>query len=256
MNTHSLLIKLSKSFPKKIAKKNHDFVGLMVGPLKKETNKILLCLDFDEQILAKTIEINPDLIITHHPFFFGSKSKILKYDEKKKYLNDELIKHHIALYSMHTNFDEGKGGMNDALAESLNLENVYAPEGEPMMRIGYLKDPMNIDAFVKSSKDRLNVDYALLVKAGTDTIQKVGIVGGGGSRDFPVAIAEGCDIYISGDAPHHVRRDIIANKFNYLDVPHEVERIFMSTLKAIIKKMDPNIEIYILDHEEMPKVIN
>ena len=49
--------------------------------------------------------------------------------------------------------------------------------------------------------------------------------------------------------------DIILEKFNYLDVPHEVERAFMPQLAKILKKMDPNMEITILDHEIMPKVI-
>lgn len=255
MKTRSLLIKLSKSFPKRIAKKNHDFVGLMVGPLKEETNKVLVCLDFDEEILAQTLNYQPDLIITHHPFFYGSKTKILKHDEIKARLYQELLDAHIPLYSIHTNFDEGKGGMNDALSSLLELENVYAPEFDQMMRIGTLKNALPLDDFVKYAKDKLRVDYALLTANGKDTIQKVGIIGGGGSRSYKVAMLEGADIYISGDAPHHVRREVIANHYNYLDVPHEVERVFMPTMANIIKKMDPKMEVIILDHELMPKVI-
>lgn len=256
MKTRSMLIKLSKQFPKKIAKKNHDFVGLMVGKMPIEVNKVLLCLDFDNQILEEALKIKPDLIITHHPFFFGSKAKILRFNEQKRLIHDTLIKNNIALYSMHTNFDEGKGGMNDALANLLDLHDVYAPNLEPMMRIGMLTNPMRIEEFAKYAKNSLNVDYALLVKGNDNLIQKVAVIGGGGSRRHEIAQNEGADIYISGDAPHYVRRDIILNNFNYLDVPHEVERAFMPTMKEILKKMDPNMEIAILDHEVMPKVID
>ena len=255
MKTRSMLIKLSKQFPKKIAKKNHDFVGLMVGKLPDEINKVLLCLDFDDQILDASLKIKPDLIITHHPFFFGSKTKILRFNENKRFIHDTLIKNNIALYSMHTNFDEGVGGMNDALAELLNLNDVYAPNLEPMMRIGTLNNPMSIEEFANYAKNNLRVDYALLVKGNDNLIKKVAIIGGGGSRRHEIAKNEGADIYISGDAPHYVRRDIILEKFNYLDVPHEVERAFMLTMENILKKMDPNMEITILDHEIMPKVI-
>lgn len=255
MKTRSILIKLSKQFPKKIAKKNHDFVGLMVGKLPDEVNKVLLCLDFDDQILDEALKIKPDLIITHHPFFFGSKAKILRFNENKRLINDTLIKNNIALYSMHTNFDEGEGGMNDALAELLNLNDVYAPSIEPMMRIGTLSNAMSIEEFANYAKNNLRVDYALLVKGNNNPIKKVAIIGGGGSRRHEIAQTEGADIYISGDAPHYVRRDIILEKFNYLDVPHEVERAFMHQLAKILKKMDPNMEITILDHEIMPKVI-
>lgn len=255
MKTKSMLIKLSKQFPKRIAKKNHDFVGLMVGKLPEEINKVLLCLDFDDQILDEALKIKPDLIITHHPFFFGSKAKILRFNENKRFIHDTLIKNNIALYSMHTNFDEGVGGMNDALAELLNLNDVYAPVLEPMMRIGTLNNPMSIEEFANYAKNNLRVDYALLVKGNDNLIKKVAIIGGGGSRRHEIAKNEGADIYISGDAPHYVRRDIILEKFNYLDVPHEVERAFMPQLAKFLKKMDPNMEITILDHEIMPKVI-
>lgn len=255
MKTRSLLLKLAKQFPKRIAKKHNDHVGLMVGPLKEETNKVLLCLDFDKEILDEAIRLKPDLIITHHPFFYGSKRKILKYDKLKFDINERLLENGIPLISMHTNFDEGFGGMNDALAKKLGLKDIYIPEIENMMRVGTLEKEMPVEEFAKYAQKALNVDYALLVKAGNDTIKKVGIIGGGGSRSFRVAINEGCDIYISGDAPHYVRRDIIAENFNYLDVPHEVERAFMETMKDIINKIDPSVECIILDHEKMPKVI-
>lgn len=255
MKTKSLLLKLAKHFPKRIAKKHHDHVGLMIGPLKEETNRILLCLDFDAEILDEAIKLKPDLIITHHPFFYGSKRKILKYDELKKYITDKLIENSIPLISMHTNFDEGVGGMNDALASKLGLKDVYTPEFDNMMRIGNLENEMSVDEFAKYAKEALNVDYALLVKAGKDIIKKVGIIGGGGSRSFRIAKKEGADIYISGDAPHYVRRDVIAENFNYLDVPHEVERVFMERMHDIIKKIDPSVECIILDHEKMPIVI-
>ncbi len=255
MKTRSLLVKLSKQFPKRIAKKYHDYVGLMIGPLKEEVHKVLLCLDFDEQILDKALLFKPDLIITHHPFFYGSKVKILKFDEKKAYLNKVLTENNIPLYSMHTNFDEGREGMNDALSAALGLENVYAPEQDLVMRIGNLKEKMTIEEFCAYAKNKLRVDYGLLVQGNDHNIKKVGIIGGGGSRSYVTALNEGCDIYISGDAPHYVRRDIILQKFNYLDVPHEVEHIFMPQMEKILHSFDPSLEILALDHETMPKVI-
>ena len=104
MNTKSLLIKLSKYYPRKIAKKYGDFHGLMVGKLKDETNKILLCLDLDYTIYDEVKKFNPDLIITHHPFIFGNKKEVLENDPIKKELYDKLIKDNIPVYSIHTAF--------------------------------------------------------------------------------------------------------------------------------------------------------
>ena len=255
MKVRVMLNRLAKRFPKRFAKMNHDHVGLMAGKLPEDAKKILLCLDFDEEVFPLAIEMKPDLIITHHPFIYGTKGFILSHDLKKKALYDRVEAAGLCVYSMHTNFDTGKGGMNDALAEALGLKNVYAPEGDICMRIGELESEMEINEFAKFAKKQFKVDYSLLINKGNNMIKKVGIIGGGGSRSWTIAQEEGCDIYISGDVPHHVRRSVVTSGFNYLDMPHEIEKIFMPTMKKLLLEMDNSLEINIIDHEELPKVI-
>ena len=55
--------------------------------------------------------------------------------------------------------------------------------------------------------------------------------------------------------PHHARREVISYKFNYLDLPHEIEKIFMEQMKMILLEINPSLEIISLDHEVLPKVI-
>ena len=250
-----ILRNLSKSFPKRIAKANHDRVGLMTGKKPDKVQKIFLSLDLDWEVLPQVKEFKPDVIITHHPFIYGTRARVLKYDESKRLLVEEIDRLGIPVYSFHTNFDTGKGGMNDALSKALGLISVYAPMKDPMMRIGELETSISAEEFAKKAKTIFNVDYALLINSGSKNVKKVGIVGGGGSRGWRLAKEEGCDIYISGDAPHYVRRDIVNAKFNYLDMPHEIEKIFMPTMKNILLSYDPTLEIMTVDHEKLPKVI-
>ena len=250
-----ILRKLSKSFPKRFAKMNHDRVGLMTGKKPNEVKKVFLCLDLDWEVLPLVKEFKPDVIMTHHPFIYGTRARVLRFDESKRLLVEEIDKLGIPVYSFHTNFDTGKGGMNDALSSALGLRNVYAPMKEPMMRIGELETSISAVEFAKKAKTIFHVDYALLINSGAEMVKKVGIVGGGGSRDWRVAKEEGCDIYISGDAPHHVRRDIVNARFNYLDMPHEIEKIFMPTMKEILLGIDPTLDIKVVDHEKLPQVI-
>ena len=250
-----ILRKLAKSFPKRIAKMNHDHVGLMTGKKPDKVQKIFLCLDLDWEVLPLVKEYKPDVIITHHPFIYGTRAMVLKHDENRRMLVEEIDGLGIPVYSFHTNFDTGKGGMNDALSNALGLKNIYAPEKDPMMRIGELETPLSAVEFAKKAKTVFNVSYALLINSGAEIIKKVGIVGGGGSRGWRLAKEEGCDIYISGDAPHYVRRDVVNAHFNYLDMPHEIEKIFMPTMKNILLDIDPNLEIMAVDHEKLPQVI-
>lgn len=255
MNTKSLLNKLGKRFPKKYAKMNHDFVGLMTGKLPEEIHKIVLCLDCDWEIFDKIKEEKPDLVLTHHPLIYGLRSRVFKRDPSKKELCDALDKINVPVYSMHTNFDTGLGGMNDALAEALHLRNVKVIEENIMMRGGELESPMSVEEFAKMANKVFNVHYSLLLNKGKKEIRSVAIIGGGGSGNWPIAKDNGYDIYVSGDAPHHIRRDIVNAKYNYLDMPHEIEKIFMPTMKKLIHELDESIEIVVIDHEVEPTVI-
>lgn len=255
MNTRSLLNKLAKQFPKRYAKANHDFVGLMVGKLPNEVHKIVLCLDCDWEIFPLIKEEKPDLVLTHHPLIYGYRSRVFKRDPSKKELCDALEDIGVPVYSMHTNFDTGKDGMNDALSEALGLINVKVIEGNIMMRGGKLPSPMNVLDFAKYANKCFKVDYSLLINKGKEIIESVALIGGGGSGNWPIAKDAGYDIYISGDCPHHVRREIINAKYNYLDMPHEIEKIFIPQMKKIIHNMDESIEIVCIDHEKEPTVI-
>ena len=255
MKTTVMLKKLAKRFPKRYARDNHDFVGLMAGKLPEEVHKIFLCLDCDWEVFPIIKKEKPDLVITHHPFIYGTKGWVLKHNPSKKELYDSLESLNIPVYTFHTNFDTGLGGMNDALAAALELRDVVSVEECPMMRGGRLKKPMNAEELAKLAKKAFDVDYALLINNGKKVVETVAIVGGGGSRDWIYAKNAGYDIFISGDASHHVRRDIVNDHYNYIDMPHEIEKIFMPTMKKLLLELDDSLEIVVVDHEKLPKVI-
>lgn len=247
---------LAKRFPKSL-KDRGDRVGLMTGKLPEEINSILLCLDFDEEVLnmIKNRKEKPDLILTHHPFIYGTRARVLKRSEIKRHVVEEIDKLGIPVYSMHTNFDSGRGGMNDALAEALGLKNIRKLETCSMARGGDLEKPMEIHEFALHANKCLKLDYSHLINGGKKEIKSVAIIGGGGSRQFQYAQKEGYDIYISGDTPHYIRRDVLAAHYNYLDVSHEVERIFMPQMKKILHEIDPTLKVEIIDHEVIPELI-
>jgi len=180
---------------------------------------------------------------------------VLKRDPVKKDLVERIEKLGIPVYSMHTNFDSGRGGMNDALAEALRLSDIKPLEFAPMARGGKLPRKMEIHEFAKYANKCLNLEYSHLIHAGKDEIESVAIIGGAGSREALTAKLEGYDIFLSGDAPHHARREIISNHYNYLDVCHEVERIFMPTMKKLLFEIDPTLNVEIIDHEQLPELI-
>lgn len=258
MNTKIMLKKLAKFFPKSLAE-SYDHVGLQCGVLKEETNCVLLCLDYDEDvyqyIIDNGLDKKIDMIISHHPFIFGTRAKVLKNDPLKKELYDKTLALNIPVYSYHTNFDSGKNGMNEALVAELGLTNAHQLETEPMARGGELEEEMEVHDFAKYAMDKLHVNYGLLINEGKKNIKKVAIIGGGGWSSYLAAKNEGYDIYISGDIPHHGRRGVVANKYNYLDLPHEIEKIFMKQFKKVLLSINAEFEILDVDQEDLPEFL-
>ncbi len=95
-----------------------DNVGFQLGDGNQEVKKILLTLDVTENAINKAIKENVDLIISHHPFIYKPISKITNPNYIK------LIKNDISVFCAHTNLDVIKKGVNFALAEKLDLQNV------------------------------------------------------------------------------------------------------------------------------------
>lgn len=117
------LIQFLESFsPKKYAMEG-DKIGLQIGTLQKETKKVMIALDVIEPVVDEAIEEGVDFIIAHHPIIFHP-IKTLRTDGTYGRTIEKLIKHDITVYVAHTNLDVAPGGVNDLLAEALELTSV------------------------------------------------------------------------------------------------------------------------------------
>ncbi len=108
--------------PKKIAAMDGDPIGLAIGTLNKPVSKVLVTLDVNEEVVNEAIDNNCQLIIAHHPPIFRKLAN-LRTDNPKGQLFEKCIKNDVAVYAAHTNLDVADGGVNDLLAEALQLKN-------------------------------------------------------------------------------------------------------------------------------------
>ena len=100
-----------------------DNVGLMVGSRQQEVRKVLCALDVNEEVVEEAIQKGVQCIVSHHPFFYAPL-KSLNFDTPKGEIIQKVITHNVSIYSMHTNYDIAKGGLNDYLCEKLGIENI------------------------------------------------------------------------------------------------------------------------------------
>lgn len=121
MKIKTLIKKIEEKYPLSLAY-DWDNIGLLVGDNEQEIKKVMVVLEANENVINEAIEKNIDLVITHHPFIFSKLNKIVTSDFKGRLIH-KLIKNDIGIYSMHTNFDIAKDGLNDYFVDLLQLQN-------------------------------------------------------------------------------------------------------------------------------------
>jgi dinuclear metal center YbgI/SA1388 family protein len=102
---------------------DYDNSGLQVGDVNQKLRNIVVTLDIDESTIKKAVKNKANLIISHHPLIFSAIKRIDPKDSICKKIIT-AIKNDICIYSCHTNFDSAYGGLNDILAELLEIDKL------------------------------------------------------------------------------------------------------------------------------------
>jgi dinuclear metal center YbgI/SA1388 family protein len=98
-----------------------DKIGLQVGSAAKEIKRVLIALDVNQAVVEEAAALGAELIIAHHAVIYRPLAH-LRTDTPSGALAAELLRRDIAVYVSHTNLDTAEGGMNDWMAEALELE--------------------------------------------------------------------------------------------------------------------------------------
>ena len=244
---------IEAQFPPEYAEE-FDNIGLLAGRGNKEITKVVLCLDANKNVVREAIDIDAELIITHHPAIFNPLKKVTDSTDSGKMLVS-AIENGISIYSAHTNLDSAPGGLTDEVCKRLNLSPVSNLHG-------------NLGRFCKASEGTTAKTLSSLIKKefgigklySTFTedkkISTVAICnGGGGGELVDIAIATGADVYISGDLKHHeVSMLKINDNIDFIEIRHfDSEKIVTEILKERLwKKFGDKIEIYISKAEVSP----
>ena len=121
INGHEIIQLFEQFSPKQYAMEG-DKIGLQIGRLNKPVHRVMIALDVLEEVVDEAIEKEVDLIIAHHPLIYRPLKNIMT-DQMPGRMIEKLLKHDITVYAAHTNLDVAKGGVNDLLAEALELSN-------------------------------------------------------------------------------------------------------------------------------------
>ena len=185
-----------------------DNVGVLVDA-GRPVERILTTLDITPGVVREAANLGCQLIVSHHPVIFKPLRKV-----EHCSVVYQLIKHGISAICMHTNLDAAQGGVNDVLAQRMELEQVQ-PFGEGGLgRMGYLYQPCTARQLADRCAQALNahIKYA----DGGKGIQRLAVVGGSGGDFWRQAQAAGAQALLTGEASHHDALDAQAAGFTLL----------------------------------------
>lgn len=244
-----------------------DNTGFQIGDGEKEVKKIIVSLDLDRKVFEKAVNEKAQMIITHHPIIFEPLKSITKLYYKEKLIYD-LIKEDIVVYNAHTNLDLAEGGVNDALADILEIKN---PEPlnivcrEPLRnegkiygygRIGEIEETSLVN-YLEIIKNRLDVDNLIVYGNINKTVKRVGVCGGSGASFIYDAYMKGADIYITGDIKYHEAQYANELGLTLIDGGHyHTEKVILPVIKEYLDRETSNvIEVEVYDQSSPPYVV-
>lgn len=135
-NGHEI-IQLFESWSPRTFALEGDSVGLQIGQLNRPISKVLVTLDVTIDVIHEAIDQNCQLILAHHPPIYRPLQN-LRTDTPAGKMMELCIKHDLAVYAAHTNLDVAQGGVNDLLAEALQLQQIKVLEetfAETLMKL-------------------------------------------------------------------------------------------------------------------------
>jgi dinuclear metal center YbgI/SA1388 family protein len=136
VNGHEI-IQLFETWSPKTYALEGDPIGLQIGRLNHPVSNVLVTLDVTEEVVQEAINKNCQLIIAHHPPIYRPLENV-RTDLPTGKVVEWCIKHDIAVYAAHTNLDVAPGGVNDLLADALQLTHVEVLEetySEQLMKL-------------------------------------------------------------------------------------------------------------------------
>ena len=98
-----------------------DNVGLLIGNPDKNIKNILITIDVTKAVVEEAKKQKADLILSYHPIIWDGLKRITADGETAHIY--ELIRLNISVFSIHTALDVAAGGVNDALADILGIDN-------------------------------------------------------------------------------------------------------------------------------------
>lgn len=207
--------------------------GIQIACSEKEIKKIGYAVDASLATIKKAAEAGCDVLFVHHGLFWGESLAIdgPHYERVKACLDNDM-----ALYACHLPLDAHPVfGNNAQIAQSLGMKSydMFSKyHGHEIGIKGKLPFPMSVEQIARLLNFSPETGLRTL-EFGKDLCESVGIVSGGAGNDVADAIADGLDLFITGEIYHQNFHEALENKINVIAGGHYQSETF--GVKAVMR---------------------
>lgn len=194
--------------------------GIQVDRPEGAVERVAFAVDAALEPFEKAAAWGAQAVVVHHGLFWGHEQTITgTHYRRLKFLLDREI----GLYACHLPLDAHlEVGNNGVMAHRLGLREVE-PFGEfkglAIGVKGVLPEPMSTEEVAEKLFGSSEVPIRIL-PFGTGKVRTVGLISGGAPREVATAVAEGLDLFITGDALHTVYHNCLESEINVIFAGH------------------------------------
>lgn len=254
------IINFLESFAPPALAEEWDNVGLLIGRRGRGVARVMTCLTVTEEVADEAAREKCSLVVSHHPLMFKAIQRITDDTPEGRVLLT-LLRHDVAVYSPHTAFDSAGAGINQGLAEKLELRNI-APirrseaadaNGLGSGRYGRLDAPLTLTEFGARVTSLLACGNAQYVGDPSRQIQTVAVACGAAAEFLRDAVALGCDVLLTGEARFHAALEARALGIALVLAGHyATERPGVEDLANVLARQFPTLTVWASRDERDP----
>ncbi|BDV02394.1 MAG: hypothetical protein HPAVJP_2830 [Candidatus Hepatoplasma vulgare] len=226
-----------------------DYIGMQLKG-KDEITTVYVTLDITLKVIEEAINKKVDLIIAHHPLFYGEKEELIKKDLILKSKVDLLKKLNINVYIIHTNADFNPISISYSQALALELENINQIDLNQAVKANLRKEKTLID-FIKYIKNTFDIKNKIRTNIPNNLLPtKKLIIASGAMGDLIYDYKYRDSIFVIGELKYHHWIYANDNNVKVIEIGHQTEDIFVSMIKNYFKSNDYFKELIIIKNKE------
>lgn len=242
-----------------------DRIGFMVGRMAAEVESAAVALDATPEAVEAAHGHGAQVLVTHHPLLFKPLER-LDLETPVGAAVGTAIRLGVNVLAAHTNLDSARGGVNDVLADLLELRDISPLTPDPgnesagLGRWGVLDQELTLGRLADRVKDRLGVAGLRIVGHPERKLTKVALCGGSGGDFVAPARDLGAQVLITGEIAHHQAREAEYLGLAVIEATHfsteaPVVKVLAGALSDKLAELGRKVEVIALESQVDPFII-